>query len=38
VRAALGFGWVGFEKQPINALRAAGVVLPAGGVAPVRLS
>jgi transporter family-2 protein len=32
------FGWVGFEEQPISALRLAGVVLLAGGVALVRLS
>jgi bacterial/archaeal transporter family-2 protein len=32
------FGWVGFEEQPITALRIAGVVLLAGGVALVRLS
>jgi bacterial/archaeal transporter family-2 protein len=32
------FGWVGFEEQPITALRVAGVLLLAGGVALVRLS
>jgi transporter family-2 protein len=32
------FGWVGFEEQPITALRVAGIVLLAGGVALVRLS
>jgi bacterial/archaeal transporter family-2 protein len=32
------FGWVGFEEQPISALRIAGVLLLAGGVALVRLS
>jgi transporter family-2 protein len=32
------FGWVGFEEQPITALRVAGVALLAGGVALVRLS
>ena len=32
------FGWVGFEEQPITALRIAGVVLLAGDVALVRLS
>jgi uncharacterized membrane protein YdcZ (DUF606 family) len=29
---------VGFEEQPITALRVAGVLLLAGGVALVRLS
>jgi len=32
------YGWVGFEEHPVNALRIAGVVLLAGGVALVRLS
>jgi bacterial/archaeal transporter family-2 protein len=32
------FGWVGFEEQPITALRIVGVLLLAGGVALVRLS
>jgi transporter family-2 protein len=32
------FGWVGFEEQPISALRLVGVLLLAGGVALVRLS
>jgi transporter family-2 protein len=32
------YGWVGFEEQPITALRVVGVLLLAGGVALVRLS
>jgi transporter family-2 protein len=32
------FGWVGFEEQPVNALRLAGVALLAAGVALVRFS
>jgi bacterial/archaeal transporter family-2 protein len=32
------YGWVGFEEHPVSALRIAGVVLLAGGVALVRLS
>ena len=32
------FGWVGFEEEPITALRIVGVLLLAGGVALVRLS
>jgi transporter family-2 protein len=32
------FGWVGFEEQPITALRVAGILRRAGGVALVRLS
>lgn len=32
------YGWVGFDEHPVSALRIAGVVLLAGGVALVRLS
>ena len=32
------YGLVGFEEHPVNALRIAGIVLLAGGVALVRLS
>jgi bacterial/archaeal transporter family-2 protein len=32
------YGWVGFEEHPVSALRIAGVVLLAGGVALVRFS
>lgn len=32
------FGWVGFDEQPINVFRLAGVALLAAGVALVRFS